>query len=288
MQVSKKALIFGVESFTGKYLQQAFEEIGIEVFGTTLLKNQKSDCDITKYDECSRIMKSIKPDYVVNLSGISFVPHGDYRQVYEVNFSGAVNVIKACEEYAPNSSLLLISSGQTYAALDTPIKESDSLELSNHYSVSKNAMESVAKLSPLNVKIARSFNYTGVGQNVKFLIPKIVSHYKQKSTNIVLGDVDVFRDFSDVRDVVKAYVAILLSDSKSKIFNVCSNTSYSISEVLTFLNQESGYEIEVAQSKEFMRANVVSFMQGDNEKLRALGWVPKYSFRDTLKWMLNA
>ena len=289
MQASKKALIFGVDSFTGSYLKQSFEKKGIEVFGTTFSqKNTPSYCDITNYLECAEFLQSIMPDYVVNLSGISFVPHSDYRQIYDVNLNGAVNILKACEEHVPNCKLLLVSSGQIYASSTDAINESHELKLSNHYAVSKHSMERVAVLSSLDVKIARSFNYTGVGQDSKFLIPKIVSHYKDTQSSITLGDIDVYRDFSDVRDVTDAYLSILFSDSNQQIFNVCSNITHSISDILLFLNQECGYDMDVKQSTEFMRSNIVRYVKGDKGRLKALGWKENYSFFNTLKWMLDA
>ena len=289
MQVSKKALIFGVDSFTGSYLKQSFEKQGIEVIGTTFFhKNTPSYCNITNYLECAQFVQSIMPDYVVNLSGISFVPHIDYRQIYDVNFNGAVNVLKACEEHVPRCKLLLVSSGQIYASSADAINESHELKLSNHYAVSKYSMERVAILSSLDVKIARSFNYTGLGQDSKFLIPKIVSHYKNAKRSITLGDIDVYRDFSDVRDVTDAYLSILFSDSKEQIFNVCSNTIHSISDILSFLNQECGYDMNVKQSVEFMRSNIVHSVKGDNSRLKALGWKKNHSLFNTIKWMLDA
>ena len=289
MQVSKKALIFGIDSFTGSYLKQSFEKKRIKVFGTTFSeKNTPTYCDITNYHECVQFLKSLSPDYVVNLSGISFVPHSDYRQIYDVNFKGALNVLKACEDHLPNCKLLLLSSGQIYSASRTSINELHDLKLSNHYAVSKYSMERMTILSSLDVKIARSFNYTGVGQDNKFLIPKIINHYKDGQRSITLGDVDIHRDFSDVRDVTDAYLSILFSDSKEKIFNVCSNTTHSISEILSFLNQECGYRMNVEQSAEFMRSNVVRFVKGDNGRLKSLGWKKNHSFLDTLKWMLDA
>ena len=287
MQFSKKALIFGIDSFTGSYLKQSFENKGIEVFGTTFSKkNTSSYCDITNYLECAQFLHSITPDYIVNLSGISFVPHSDYRQIYDVNFKGAINILKACEEHVPHCKLLLLSSGQIYAPSLVAINESHELKMSNHYAISKHSMERAAVLSSLDVKIARSFNYTGVGQGSNFLIPKIISHYKDSQNRITLGDIDVYRDFSDVRDVTDAYLSILFSDSSEQIFNVCSNTTQSIADILSFLNNECGCEMNVEQSAEFMRPNIVRSIKGDNGRLKALGWNAKYSFFDTLKWML--
>ena len=289
MQFSKKALIFGIDSFSGSYLKQSFENKGIEVYGTTFSdKTNLSYCDITSYSNCAKFIKTIKPDYVVNLAGISFVPYSDYTQIYDVNFNGAINILKACEEYVPYSKLLLVSSGQIYAPSSDAINELYELKLSNHYAVSKYSMERVAVLSNHSVKIVRSFNYTGVGQESKFLIPKIVSHYRASQRSITLGDIDVVRDFSDVRDVVEAYLSILFSNSSKQIFNVCSNKTHSIAEILSFLNSECSYEMNVDQSVKFMRSDIVRSVKGNNSRLKELGWNAKYSFFDTLKWMLHA
>ena len=288
MQASKKALIFGIDSFTGSYLKQSFENRDIQFFGTTFSqKKASSHCDITKYQDCAKFIQSIMPDYVVNLSGISFVPYSDYRQIYDVNFNGAINVWKACEEYVPHCKLLLVSSGQIYAPSNVAVSESHELKLSNHYAVSKYSMERVATLSSINVKIARSFNYIGIGQDSKFLIPKIISHFKQNKSSIILGDIDVCRDFSDVRDVTDAYLSILLSESKEQIFNVSSNKTHSIAEILSFLNQYFGYKINVKQSNKFMRSDLVRSLQGENSRLKELGWKANYSFLDTIKWILH-
>ena len=87
MSASKKALLFGVDSFTGKYLKQAFEKNGVSVVGTTLSKNLSTYCDITNYNQCVQFIKTTNPDYVVNLSGISFVPFSDYKKIYEITHS---------------------------------------------------------------------------------------------------------------------------------------------------------------------------------------------------------
>ena len=91
--------------------------------------------NITNYLECDQFVQSIMPDYVVNLSGISFIPHIDYRQIYDVNFNGAVNILKAYEEHIPRCKLLLVSSGQIYASRNDAINESHQLKLSNHYAM---------------------------------------------------------------------------------------------------------------------------------------------------------
>jgi len=284
----KKALIFGIDSFTGEFLKTELEKNNIQVFGTNLNGvDNYIKCDVTKINECYEAILNCLPDYIVNLTGISFVPSIDYLEIYNVNFIGSLNILKACEEYVPKSKLLLISSAQVYKESLYPLQEKDSIELKNHYAISKKNMEDVIFLSNYNCKIARSFNYTGIGQDKKFLIPKIVDHYKNKNSSITLGDIDVFRDFSDVRDVVRAYKYILLSDSKDCLFNVCSSRAVSIQEILLFLDTQTKQNITVLESEKFKRSKITKKIVGNNELLKSIGWNSKYQIEDTLIWMLN-
>jgi nucleoside-diphosphate-sugar epimerase len=142
----------------------------------------------------------------------------------------------------------------------------------------------------LPIVIARPFNYTGVGQDEKFLIPKIVSHFRRHAAFIELGNLDVSRDFSDVRDVVAAYVAMLLDAHgvEGQTFNVCSGRAHSLREVLGMAERICGHSIEIRVNPEFVRANEVPRLLGSGKKLHQ--YIDRPSLRtleQTLEWMLS-
>ena len=286
---NKKALIFGIDSFTGQYLKNELENNNIKVFGTSIHGNNNDiKCDITKIDNCYNAISFCYPDYIINLAAISFIPHSNYLEIYNVNFFGSLNILNVCKEKLPNSKLLLISSAQVYKNSSNSLKEISLLEPKNNYAISKKAMEDVVSISNYNCKVVRAFNYTGIGQNKKFIIPKIISHFQDKKASIRLGDIDVSRDFSDVRDIVRAYRYILLSESNNYLFNVCSSNCYSLKHIFSILCNITNHKIEIIQSEEFMRDKVTKKIVGNCDLLKSIGWNQKYNIEDTLNWMLNS
>jgi nucleoside-diphosphate-sugar epimerase len=161
----------------------------------------------------------------------------------------------------------------------------------NDYAVSKLAMEYMARLwmDRLPIIITRPFNYTGVGQASQFLLPKIVNHFKSGEKLIELGNIDVERDFSDVRMVAHAYRQLLELSPAGETFNVCSGVAYSMNDVLVMMSEIAGYEIEVRVNPAFVRANEVQRLQGDDSKLKAVvGNLTTISLKETLRWMYEA
>lgn len=291
MPSSKKALIFGIDSFTGLFLKDELERAGLVVVGTSFNKRDVMGCDITDYASCKRVIEKEKPNYLVNLSGISYVPHGKVQDIYAVNFMGVVNILEALIDSKQSPKILLVSSAQVYDPIDgQAISEKNALSPTSHYANSKRIMEQAVQVykDRLNINVVRPFNYTGVGQSDKFVLPKLVKHFKERKAVIELGDVGVRRDFSDVRDVVSAYKTILLDESvNDEVYNICSNIDVSISELIAELTQATGHDIQVAINQKFIRAKDIRVLKGDNEKLKSLNWCPNHTIKDTLLWMIN-
>jgi nucleoside-diphosphate-sugar epimerase len=138
----------------------------------------------------------------------------------------------------------------------------------------------------LPIVLARPFNYTGVGQSESFLIPKIVKHFTQRAERIQLGNLDVSRDFSDVRDVVSAYVALLESEVHSETFNVCSGRAVALREVLQMMTGLTGHAPRVEVDPALVRTNEIAVLRGSCQKLsRAVNFMPRHSLEQTLAWM---
>ncbi len=137
--------------------------------------------------------------------------------------------------------------------------------------------------------ITRPFNYTGPGQANYFVIPTIVRQFREHSPLTEFGNLNVFRDFSDVEDVVAAYVALLESDARSEVVNICSGQGIALLDVIRVMNQLAGYEIEVRVNPEFVRENEVPRLVGSDARLRSLVRLPSLrAFPDTLKRMCEA
>jgi len=292
-----RALITGINGFTGKYLARELEASGYEVFGMSHEEAPENPsiytCDLEDKSQVADIVERVCPDVVAHLAAVSFVAHENIDAIYRVNLLGTRNLLQALDQAEKRpQKVLLASSANIYGnSLITPIMEdADPLPV-NDYAVSKLAMEKMASLwfDKLPIIITRPFNYTGVGQSSHFLIPKIVEHFKRREIVIELGNIDVERDFSDVRDVVYIYRLLIERGEPGNIFNICSGKAISLGQVLKHLERLAGYEIKVQVNPDFVRPNEIKRLVGSNETLsNTIGALKMIPIRDTLAWMYNA
>ena len=292
----RKALITGSEGFTGKYLAAELENHGWEVWRTDTIDITNADryrkSDLCDPESLKRVVNEIKPDAVVHLAAIAFVGHGDPGLIYRVNLIGSRNLLAALADNSHRPScVLLASSANIYGnAASGTLDEATPVNPANDYSVSKLAMEFMAKTwnEILPIVIVRPFNYTGVGQSESFLIPKIVKHFLGKKQVIELGNLDVWRDYSDVRAVVRAYRRLLEVCPIGETVNVCSGKSHSLREILAMAETISCHKIDVRVNPAFVRQNEVKTLTGDPSKLRRIiGEWDTSSLRETIGWMLG-
>lgn len=295
--VGKRALITGLRGFTGQYMAQELTSAGYRVFGT-VLPGEPTGPDVFTVDLCdrdavSRAVEEVQPDVVVHLAGIAFVAHSNADLIYRVNIVGTRNLLEAlaAARHQP-SSVLLASSANIYGHVDVPvIDESMTPAPFNDYGVSKLAMEHMAHLwsDKLPIIIARPFNYTGVGQDANFLLPKIVSHFRSGARGIELGNLNIARDFSDVRAVAKAYRRLLALSPPGQAYNVCSGRAYSLRGIIDTMAGIAGYDIDVRVNPAFVRASDVPTLVGSNRKLASvIGEIEPTPLEDTLRWMYQA
>ena len=291
----KKALLTGIDGFTGKYVADLLLQQGYDVIGL-VYKNPKQGavaCDLTDKTAVKKMLDLVKPQYIIHLAAISFVGHQDQSAFYNVNVFGALNLLEAAAELQLDlKKVILASSANIYGNPSNVEKITEEQQPSpvNHYAMSKLAMEYMAKLwfDKYPILITRPFNYTGPKQATNFLIPKIVEHFKQSKNQIELGNIDVSRDFSDVRDIAACYVHLLDADIQSEIVNLCSGNVYSLSSIIEKMEQIAGYKIEVKVNPNFVRANEIKVLGGDNTKLfRLTGFKPTISLEQTLLDMYN-
>jgi len=278
-----RTLITGLSGFTGKYLQNELVQYGHEVFG---LKSDLTDLDAVKNE-----VKTIHPEWVVHLAGIAFIGHGDLNDFYKVNLMGTRNLLEALSNCSSlPKSVLLASSSNVYGNHVEQLTENSETKPANDYAVSKLAMEQMAKLwfDRLPIIIVRPFNYTGIGQSESFLIPKMVSHFTRKASVIELGNLDIWRDLSDVRAIVFAYRRLLEECPSNETINVCSGKAYSLREILSMMEEIVGYKIDVKVNKNFVRKSEVKSLWGDPKKLlNVIGHWSNPPLEKTIKWMVS-
>jgi nucleoside-diphosphate-sugar epimerase len=297
----KRALITGLSGFTGQYVAQELRAAGYQVFGTITPGHAPGEgefaVDLNDRAGLAAVVQQVQPDVVAHLAAIAFVGHGDVEQIYRVNVAGTRNLLEALAAQAHQpSAVLLASSANIYGNTDVGVIHEDvPAAPANDYAVSKLSMEYMARLwqDKLPLIIVRPFNYTGVGQHENFLLPKIVSHFRRQATDIELGNLHVWRDFSDVRMVAQSYRKLLAlpsgSWSSGQAFNICSGHAYSLGEALDMMADIAGYKINVHVNPAFVRANEVVRLVGDNGRLvAATGPLAVVPLADTLRWMYSA
>lgn len=293
----KRALITGLRGFTGYYLARELTAAGYRVFGT-IMPGEPGGPDLFAVDLCDRaataaMIDEVQPDVVAHLAGIAFVAHANAELIYRVNIVGTRNLLEALAGASRTPrAVLLASSANVYGnGHGGAIDESVAPAPANDYAVSKLAMEHMARLwqDRLPITIARPFNYTGVGQAEQFLLPKIVAHFRKNARQIELGNLDIARDFSDVRMVATSYRRLLAASPANQAFNVCSGHAHSLGSVIGTMSDIAGYEIQVDVNPAFVRANEVLTLVGNNDKLvSVIGHVAPTPLPETLRWMYQA
>ena len=292
------ALVTGVNGFTGTHMVTELKRNGFAVAGIGQESSNSQEvtvvqCDLTDRKSTINVINEICPEVVIHLAGIAFAAHDDVDTLYRTNVFGTRNLLEALA-YCKRTprAILLASSANIYgnAAL-TPIGERAPPAPANDYAVSKLAMEYMARLwvDKLPIVIVRPFNYTGRGQSLQFLLPKIVDHFKRRAVSIELGNLDVVRDFSDVRAVVRTYRMLIDSPMRGDVYNVCSGEGYSLQEVLSIMRELTGHDLEVRVNPAFVRENEIHKLIGSREKLDGtIGRFASPTLKETLQWMFRA
>ncbi|WHO39982.1 NAD-dependent epimerase/dehydratase family protein [Sphingobium sp. AP49] len=295
-------LITGAGGFAGHYFVRALRAQGHEVHG---LIKPGTPCpadaaftphigDLTDLPALNQVVANVVPDKVLHLAAISFVGHGDVQEIYDSNLIGSRNLLQALADHAPDvDRVLLMSSANIYGAgAQGAIDESFPPVPVNDYAISKLAMEQLPQLfaDRLRCTIVRPFNYSGVGQAQRFLIPKIVEHVRARAPVIELGNLDVARDFSDVRFIVA--VCLALFDNPAAIgekVNICAGRAYSLRQIVGMASQIAGHPMRMTVNPSFVRTNEIPTLWGDRRKMdRLAGALPCPPLEDTLRWMIEA
>ncbi|MEM5386456.1 NAD-dependent epimerase/dehydratase family protein [Paraburkholderia phymatum] len=290
--VIHRVLLTGASGFTGAYVREELADAGYDVIGTTAGAPEPGErtLDITSLSDCRRLIGELKPAFIVHLAAISFVAHDDPLDLYNVNVIGTTNLLQACVDVGHEPRKILIaSSANVYGNAEGVVDEATAPAPVNHYAASKLAMEHLVRtwFDRLPIVVTRPFNYTGRGQSERFLVPKIVSHFVRRRPFIELGNLDVARDFSDVRMVSTAYRALLESPVAGETLNVCSGTPRRLTDIVDIVREATGHDLEVRVNPAFVRQNEVKVLVGSAERLnRVVPEMPAIGLEDTIDWML--
>lgn len=291
-----RILITGINGFTGVHLERYLAEKGFDVYGTVIdtpLNSKHFQCDITQMDQIDTIIAELRPDYLIHIAAISFPGESNASLIYDVNVIGTENILKALVNHTVNpKKVILASSATVYGNQGREVlDESMCPKPVNHYGCSKLAMEYIAAnyFDALNIIITRPFNYTGIGQEKHFLIPKIVSHYKEGKREIELGNLTVAREFNDIDYIIGKYYKLLLCNAKSITVNLSSNHPVKLLDVIDMMNEIAGYAIEVKVNPLFVRENEILSLSGSTKLLETLiGLKNKETLHKTLQTMYDA
>lgn len=294
--MSQRVLVTGSEGFTGRYVCNEFAGAGWEVWGAGVQPKPANprylNINLLQPKTLRLIGERAQPHVVVHLAASAFVAEADPTDFYAVNLLGTRHLLEALSTaVTPPLCTIVASSANVYGNSTLEVlEETAETHPANDYAVSKLAMEYLAKtyMERLGIVITRPFNYSGVGQEPRYLIPKIVSHFKKKAAHIELGNTDVARDFSDVRDIAKAYRLLAEIQPNGEIFNLCSGEATALETCIAIASEITGHDIEVKVNPDFVRENEVTILRGSREKFDGvIGRGRRYKFRETLEWMLQ-
>lgn len=306
-----KSLIIGGMGFVGTYLMKHLLMLGHEVAVTKMPGERGqlavSDIDVFELnildkEAVLRILKEVRADFVFHLAAQSSVALSwkDPGMTIDVNIKGSTNVLDALRESDTQARLLLVGSGEEYGSVlpqQIPVKENCSVRPGNIYAATKacqNMIGSIyAKAYHMNVVMVRAFNHIGPQQSPLFAISDFCRQTAQieagiKEAVIKTGNLDVRRDFTDVRDVVRAYALLVQKGKMGETYNVGSGHAVSMHEVLELILEQSLVKIEVQPDPMKMRPADVPVMEADISKiLRRTGWKPQIGLKQTIQETLD-
>ncbi|HUV97736.1 MAG TPA: GDP-mannose 4,6-dehydratase [Acidobacteriaceae bacterium] len=291
--------VTGVGGFVGQHLAHM---AATGVFGECELHSMPVRLDIRDADGLRASIAAVKPDWVIHLAARSFVPDSfvNPRDTFDVNVLGTLNLLCALRDEGFTGRLLYVSSGDVYGSVPEdalPVSEQHPAAPRNPYAVSKLSAETLCRQwyfsEKMDVVIARPFNHIGPAQDSRFVVPGFarqicrIAAGKQEA-RMVVGDLDVSRDFSDVRDVVWAYAALLREGKPGTVYNVSSGREVLVRSILRQLCDLAGVDPAIDEDQARLRPNEQRRMVASSERLqRDTGWKPQISLEASLVQILE-
>lgn len=300
----KNVLIFGAGGFVGPYLAQEFLDAGYQVSGSDILECVNlpkgvtySPANLLDNEAVAEVITKSQPDIIVNLAAISSVGLSWKipQKTIEVNVIGTLNILEAVKGMKVLPKVLLVGSSEEYEVSDKPMSEKQTISANNPYGISKVTQERFASVykEQYGIKIyyVRPFNHTGVGQRDTFVLPSFCKQVAEiektgKPGSIKVGNLDAWRDFSHVKDIVRAYRMVVESEDNDVVFNIGSGQAHSLKELLDYIISLATVDIRVEVDPERFRPIDNPFICCDNTFIgKELGWKPEHTVFEALNEM---
>ncbi len=298
----QKALIFGIAGVSGIYLGKELKENGYEVYGADIKTVQDEyrfdafySCDITDAVAVANIINLVNPTHIFNLTdvgGIGLAWKAPQRML-SVNLIGTINILEAIKKFLMKPRVLLVGSGDQYAPSLSMLDEESDLHSTSPYGISKTAQENIAKVYhekyDIDIYCVRPFNHAGVGQNENFFVPTICKQAAEikksgKPGTIYTGNINVSRDFLDVKDLVKGYRLVIESNKSDEIYNIGYGISYPLEELVKYVISLTGMDIKIEIDGNLVRPSDNPYSCCDHKKItKLLGWEPEHNIYTTIK-----
>lgn len=305
-----KALIIGGAGFVGSYLIDYLQNNLKWSISVTKMFHEKMNTDnvdvfnldILNKDDITKLLTTIKPDYIFHLAAQSSVSLSwkNPALTIDVNIKGAVNLLDAVRELKYKPRILLIGSGEEYGHIkpgETPINEDNATRPGNIYAATKVTQNLIGKIYSeaycIDIIMVRSFNHIGPNQLPTFVVADFCKQVAEiekglKEPIIRVGNLSAKRDFTDVRDVVRAYALIIQKGKRGETYNVGSGKAIAIEEILRMVLSMSEAEISVETDINKLRPVDVPIIEADITKLvKTTGWQKQINIEDTIADTLN-
>ena len=298
----KKYLITGIGGFVGQYFVDCLRRhepdsniVGVDIIPQTRIPNIKYfQLNLTDKDAVYQILKNEKPNYIIHLAAISSVAQSwqDPAGCFINNMTAFLNLADGVRELNLPIRLLCVGSSEEYGFYDEVLREDLALHPKSPYSVAKLSQEYLSKLYVdrfgLDIVMTRSFNHIGPGQSTRFVIPSFIKQLVDiangnQENKMSVGNIDVVRDFLDVRDVVEAYYQIVQKGKTRQVYNVCSGNGIKLRDIIETAAAQIGITPKIEIDPARVRTNEMMMVVGDNTKLcQELGWESHYSLQQTI------
>ena len=314
MGSKKRALITGITGFVGSHLAEYLLSEGLDVHGILRWRSKDNNIrtirqeikleegDLLDAHSLYGVIEKIKPDYIFHLAAQSYVMSSWASPVntLEVNVIGSANLFEAVRKAKLDVPIQIACSSEEYGKVhpdEVPIKETNPLRPLSPYAVSKLAMDYLGyqyfESYGLRILRTRGFNHTGPRRGDVFAestFAKQIAEIEKglREPVVYVGNLDAKRDYTDVRDMAKAYYLAVLKGKPGEVYNICSGKAWVIGDVLKYLLSLSKVKVEVKKDPKRMRPSDVQILLGDNSKFtKATGWKPEIPLEKTLEDLLN-
>lgn len=310
----KKALVTGITGFVGSHMAELLLKEKVEVYGIQRWRSkteniehikdkiQFEEADLLDAHSLYTVIDKIKPDYIFHLAAQSFVQSSwaSPTQTLEVNITGSAHLFEAVRKTGLPVAIQIACSSEEYGKVlpnEVPITETNPLRPLSPYAVSKLAMDYLGyqyhESYGMNIIRTRGFNHTGPRRGNVFaessFAKQIADIEKRKRDPVVhVGNLDAIRDYTDVRDMVRAYYLAVQKCKPGEEYNIATGTGWKIKDVLNLLLSMSKVKIKIQPDKDRMRPSDVEVLIGDAGKFKKqTGWKPEIPFQKTMEDLLN-